>query len=266
MLTRIGLFLPARVRDGVATVALATGTAFATVYFFFGEWAPWAPGDRARFALWNHDFGPFVNPGVVVCALWALGFVLAFLGSYRVTRIVMVVAIVVALAIPLVNQLPFAGWDGPSSTNLGFFVLLATFCLVGTPRSRLRLGIGAGTALAVMLAAYAYAGAFRPRYWGDRFFWFVPASSWNLGALLVIAFLAAIAFGLARRGTTAAVIAISVLPWAAAWIVGVVVGRHPEDVAIFIGALLILGFVAVGIGAARRSGFELVIRRRDESR
>jgi hypothetical protein len=32
MLTRIGLFLPARVRDGVATVALATGTAFATVY------------------------------------------------------------------------------------------------------------------------------------------------------------------------------------------------------------------------------------------
>jgi hypothetical protein len=266
MLTRIGLFLPARVRDGVATVALATGTAFATVYFLYSDWAPWAARDRAQFSVWNHDFGPFVNPGVILCALWALGFVLALLGHYQITRIAMVIAILIAVAIPFINQLTFAGWSGPSSTNLGFFALLAALSLVGTPHSRLRLGIGTGIALAAMLAAYAYAGAFGPSwYWSDRFFWLVPASSWNLGVLLVASLLVVIGFSLTRHGTTAAVIALSASPWGAVWLVGVVVGRLPGNVATITWAFIIAGLIAAVLAAVRRSGFELVIRRRDES-
>jgi hypothetical protein len=266
MLTRIGLFLPARVRDGVATVALATGTAFATVYFFFHDWAPWAAADRARLSSWNHDFGPFVNPGVIVCALWALGFVLALSGRHRITRIVLGVAILVGLAMPFINQLPFAGWSGPSSTDLGFFDLLAALSLVGTPSRRGRLVIGAGVALAALLAVYAYRGAFRPRYYLDKFLWGTPEYSWTLGPTLAVALFVAVCFAMARRGTTGAVIAISTLPWAAAWLVTIVSDGRPEYLVICIWALLILGFVAVGIAAVRRSGFELVIRRRDESR
>jgi hypothetical protein len=208
MLMRIG-FLPARVRDGVASVALVTGTAFATIYFFLNDWAPWAAANRAVTLPLNHYFGPFVSPGVVVSALWALGFVSALFGRYWITRIVMIVAILVGVAIPFVNQLPFAGWNGPTSTNLGFLDLLALFSLLGTPRNRARLGIGTGIALSVMLAAFAYAGAFHRFYIGDRFFWSQIASGWNLGMLFVATFLVAIGFGLARRGATAAVIAIS---------------------------------------------------------
>ncbi|MDQ1553051.1 MAG: hypothetical protein QOK46_129, partial [Microbacteriaceae bacterium] len=159
LLTRIGIFLPARVRDGVAAVALVTGTAFATVYFFFIDWTPWTAANRAvsraAFLPASHDFGPFVNPGVILCGLWVLGFLLAVIGRYRITRIIMVVAILASLAIPVVSQLPFAGWVAPSSTNLGFFGLLAALSLVGTPHSRIRLAVGTWIALAVLVAVYA---------------------------------------------------------------------------------------------------------------
>jgi len=270
LLTRIGISLPARVRDGVAAVALATGTAFATVYFFFMDWTPWTAANRAvsRVTLLpsSHDFGPFVNPGVVLFALWVLGFLLAVLGWYRITRILMIMAILASLAMPVVSQLPFAGWVSPSSTNLGFLGLLAALSLVGTPNSRVRLGVGTGIALAVLVAVYAQNGVFHGFYMGDRFFWWQIAGSTNLGQLLVAAFLVAIGFGLAGRGATAAVIAISTLPWAAAWLVGVVVNDRTGVSTIGGAALLIAGFVAVSIAVLRRSGFEIVIRRRDDSR
>jgi hypothetical protein len=270
LLARIGIFLPAQVRDGVAAVALATGTAFATVYFFFMDWTPWTAANRAvsraTYLPLAHDFGPFVNPGVILCALWALGFLVAVLGWYRITRILMVIAIVASLAIPVVSQLPFAGWVSPSPTNLGFLGLLAALTLVGTPRSRIRFTVGTGIALAVLVAAYARYGIFHRFYLGDRAFWQQIAQSTNLGQLLVVAFLVAIGFGLAGRGATAAVIAFSTLPWAAVWLLEVVVWDRTGVATIGGIAVLIAGFVAVSIAALNRSGFEIVIRRRDDSR
>jgi hypothetical protein len=266
LLTRIGIFLPAGVRDGVAAVALATGTAFATGYFVFLDWAPWTAANRAVQLPLDHNFGPFVYPGVIVCALWALGFLVAVLGWYRITRILMVIAIVASLAIPVVSQLPFAGWVSPSPTNLGFLGLLAALTLVGTPRSRIRFTVGTGIALAVLVAAYARYGVFHRFYLGDRAFWQQIAQSTNLGQLLVVAFLVAIGFGLAGRGATAAVIAFSTLPWAAVWLLEVVVWDRTGVATIGGIAVLIAGFVAVSTAALNRSGFEIVIRRRDDSR
>jgi hypothetical protein len=270
LLTRIGIFLPAGVRDGVAAVALATGTAFAVVYFVFLDWSPWTAAsraaDRAYFLPVAHDFGPFVNPGVVLCALWALGFLVAIFGRYPVTRIIMVVSILAAVAIPVVGRLPFAGWVAPSSTNLGFFGLLAALSLIGTPRRRVRLGVGVGIALAVLVAVYAQYGVFHRFYLGDRAFWQQIANTTNLGQLLVATFLVAIGFGLAGRRPTAAVIAISTLPWAAAWLVNVAVYDQAGVATIGGAAVLIAGLVTVSIVVLQRSGFEIVVRRRDDSR
>ncbi|MCU1586151.1 MAG: hypothetical protein JWM49_2707 [Microbacteriaceae bacterium] len=264
LLTRIGIFLPARVRDGVAAVALATGTAFATSFFVFLEWSPWTAADRVAELPLDPGFGPFVNPGVIVCALWALGFLFAVLGRYQITRVLMVMAILVAVAIPVVSHLPFAGWVGPSSTNLGFFELLGALSLVGTPPSRVRLGIGTGIAMAVLVAIYKHDGAFRPYYSGDHFFWWLMDTRINLDLLLVPTFLVAIGFGLAGRGTTAAVIAISTLPWAAAYLVVLAVTDPVQ--AIFCAAWLTAGLSVVSIAVLKRSGFEIVVRRRDDSR
>ncbi|MDT5009364.1 MAG: hypothetical protein QOH57_981 [Mycobacterium sp.] len=264
LLTRIGIFLPARVRDGVAAVALATGTAFATGYFVFLDWAPWTAATRVAEFPMAHDFGPFINPGVILCALWGLGFLFAVFGRYQITRIIMAIAILTAVAMAVVNQLPFAGWVGPSSTNLGFLGLLAALSLVGTPRSRVRLGVGTGVALAVLVAIYHHDGSFSPYYSGDHFFFWLMDTRINLDLLLVPTFLVAIGFGLAGRGATAAVIAISTLPWAAAYLVVLAVSDHGR--AIVCAVWLIAGLVAVTIVVLKRSRFEIVIRRRDDSR
>lgn len=266
LLTRIGVFLPTGVRNGVASVALATGTAFATVYFFFLDWAPWTAANRAVIMPAHHDFGPFVNAGVIVCALWAAGLVFAAFGRYKVTRIIMVLINLAAVAIPFLNQLPFAGWAIPSSTNLGFFGLLAAFSLIGKPPSRVRLAAGTGIALALLVAVYAQYGVFHHFYMGDRFFWATIANSTTLGPLLVATFLVAIGFGLARRGEIAAVMALSTLPWAAAWLVGVAVNDRGGVATVCGAALLLAGIVTASIAALKRSGFEIIVRRRDGSR
>ena len=266
LLTRIGIFLPAGVRDGVAGVALATGTAFAATYFVFLDWTPWTAAERAKFFPTNHNFGPFVNTGVILCALWGLGFLLTVFGRYQFTRVIMVISILAALAIPVVSTLPLAGWDPPSSTHLGFFGLLAAFSLVGTPRRRVRLAGGTGIALVILVALYAQFGAFGRFYMGDRAFWEQIIYRTNLGQLLVAAFLVAIGFALSGRGATAAVIALSTLPWAAPWLVGIAVANQVGVATVSGAAVLIAGLVTVGIAVWKRSGFEIIIRRRDDFR
>ena len=266
LLAWVGIFIPAAVRDGVAAVALATGTAFGIVYFVFFDWAPWTVINRAAILPGNHDFGPFVNPGVVVCGLWAVAFILAVVGQYRFTRHVLVLVILTVVAIPLVNQLPFAGWAGPSSTNLGFFGLLAVLGLTGTPQRRIQLNIGTGIALLGLIAIFAQSGVFHRFYMGDRSFWTQIFYGSNLLVVLVGAYLVAIGFGLAGKRVSASVIALSTLPWAAAWLVGVAVTNGVALATAGGAAVLIAGFFASAMAVLKRSGFEIIVRRRDDSR
>ena len=178
----------------------------------------------------------------------------------------MVLVIVTVVAIPFVNQLPFAGWAGPSSTNLGFFGLLAVLSIVGTPQRRAQLSSGAGIALLVLVAVYARSGGFDRFYMGDRSFWTQIFYGSNLMMVLVGTYLVAIGFGLAGKRVTASVIALSTLPWAAAWLVGVAVTDGVALATVGGAAVLIAGFAASAVAILKRSGFEIIVRRRDDSR
>lgn len=133
MLTRLGVFLPAGVRDGIAAVAMATGSAFALLYVWFSGWAPLMRNREMQREL--YAFGPFINPGVVLCAIWFVAFALAIFGCNRAAKAALVGSILVAVLIPWTNRL-VPEWDGPSSMNLGFLAILAALALIGTPRSR----------------------------------------------------------------------------------------------------------------------------------
>jgi hypothetical protein len=266
LLTRVGIFVPVGVREGVATVALATGTAFGIFYFVFFDWSPWTVARRATLMPENQNFGPFVNPGVIVCGLWAVAFIVALAGKHTFTRIIMVLVIVTVVAIPFVNQLPFVGWAGPSSTNLGFFGLLAALSLTGTPRRRAYLSSGAGIALLILVALYARHGVFQSFYMGDRSFWRQIFYGSNLLVVLVGAYLVAIGFGLAGKRVTASVISLSTLPWAAAWLVGVAATDGVGLATVGGTIVLIAGFFASAVAIMKRFGFEIIVRRRDDFR
>jgi hypothetical protein len=122
-----------------------------------------------------------------------------------------------------------AGADAHTGDPLG---LLAAFSLVGTSRRRAPLSIGAALALLALVALYARAGVFFRFYQGDWSFWSQIISSY-LVLILVGAYFVAIGFALAGKRRTASIIALSTLPWAAAIL--------------------------------KRSGFEIIVRRRDDS-
>ena len=90
-------------------------------------------------------------------------------GQHRCTRHILVLVILTVIVIPFVNQLSYAGWAGPSSTNLGFFGLVTVLGLTGTPQRRIQLSAGTGTgiALLVLIARFAQSGVFHRFYTGD---------------------------------------------------------------------------------------------------
>ena len=99
--------------------------------------------------------------------------------------------------------------------------------LTGTPQRRIQLSAGTGTgtgiALLVLIARFAQSGVFHRFYMGDRSFWTQILYGSNLLVVLVGAYLVAIGFGPAGKRVSASVIALSTLPWAAAWLVGIAV-------------------------------------------
>ncbi|KGJ71762.1 hypothetical protein GY21_19985 [Cryobacterium roopkundense] len=249
LFTRVGLFLPVAVRDGVAAVALATGTAFALVYFWFSGWAPLMRGRDASRELFS--FGPFVNPGVILCALWLFAFVCALLAWSRTAKIVLTGSILIAIAIPWTNLLVPA-WDGPSSTNLGFFVILGLLAVAGTPRSRPRLAFASSVWLVAFVGLYAANGLLNGG--GDRSFWTRIASPTNLLLAGLAAVMLTVVFLALRRRTAAVVVLGSLPPWIAVWGVGIM--NDDPLTALVIAAIVVavVPTLVAGAFALRRSG------------
>ncbi|PJJ55671.1 hypothetical protein [Compostimonas suwonensis] len=259
---RIGI-VPVAVRDRVAQTAFATGTAFALVYVWFQSWAPFVPGRELVLERTPH-FGPFLNPGVVLGALWALAFALLLGGWLGAARIALIASIAVAVTLPL---LP---WGGPSSRNLVFLGILAALSLAGTPRSRSRLAVLTGGWVVVFVALYALGGLFSGtsalRGGNDRFFWETVADGYNLGVVFVLLAVAVAALCVARRLPAAAVVALSAVPWAAIWVLDlaaddIVVALTAVAVALVVATLLTLGAVAL-----RRTGLRVVVVRGERGR
>ena len=138
--TRLGVFLPTSVRDGVAAVSLATGTGFAVLYLLFAELIPF----RDLYGYGSYGkvvtvFGPFADPGFVLCGLWMFGFLFAMLKLYNITRILLGLSLFAALGIQMVNFgfVSFEHWHyGPSAITLCFLSMLAVLAMLGTARDR----------------------------------------------------------------------------------------------------------------------------------
>jgi hypothetical protein len=253
LLTRLVLVLPAAARNGVATVALSTGSAFGLFYFYFCGWAPMMRG-REIVREW-FAFGPFINPGVILCALWLTAFVCALFAWNRASKFALAGSIAVAIAIPWTNRL-VPEWDGPSSMNLGFLVILALLALVGTPIHRTRLSIATAVWLIAFISLYAANDLLDLP--GDRWFWTRIASPSNLSLAFIVVLAVLVVLLLMRRPTNAAVVSWSLLPWLAVWLVGIMNDDPYLALGIVVTGLVSFVLVALGGLILRRNG--IVVR------
>jgi hypothetical protein len=212
---RFGMMLPHAPRQRVATSALASGTAFALVYFWFQSRVSSAP-TSADFAA-TASFGPFENSGVVLAALWALAFVSAMLGHRAMTREFLVVSLAATVALPVASAIGGPEWAAPSATNLALLAALNLLALLGTPTSRPRLGITALGWLAGLVAVYAINGPVASS--SDRYLWQSVVAEAPLVAFIGAAaiLLAAVTAQLSGRPGSSTAVLLSSAPWVGAW-------------------------------------------------
>lgn len=253
-LARLSILMPAQVRQGVAAVALATGTAFAVAYLMFSGWAPFLRDREFFHAMFS--FGPFMNSGVVLCAAWIVAFGFALLGWRRAASVTLVATIVIA-GVTIVATHTVQEWDGPASRNAGFLVLFATLSLVGAPASRARLAIAAATWLAAFVGLYAANGMLRAD--GDRAFWVWIATPGNILLALFVGLILAVGLVALRRPRSAVVVLWSFLPWlAAAWL-GFALDDASTAMFLLLAATVTAGLLVAIRYALRRAGVSVRI-------
>ena len=242
--TRVGVFLPARARDGISTVALGSGAVLAIAFLVVHTWSPWA-GVNSYDAF--PTFGPFVNPGVLLYGIWVVGLVLGLLGWNRALRYTMIAAAIAPVLLRLVNHLQGDSWHGPTATTLGFFLSLALGVLIGIPQSPSRVAVIAAVTLAASCAVYTLNGVPRRYYIDDRSFWWGIAWSYGVVLVIVAGLMAGIILGIARQPVPALLVLGALVPWA---IIGFLAAFR-SDVWNTIGFTCLL-VVAVGIALAGR--------------
>lgn len=258
-LARLSLVMPTAVRQGVAAVALATGTGFAVAYIMFAGWAPFLYDREFYHSMFS--FGPFMNSGVVLCAAWIASFGFALLGWRRTAQVALVATLVIA-GITLVANHTVHEWTGTASRNVGFLALLGALALLGNPASRPRLAVGVAGWFAAFVGLYAANGMLHAD--GDRFFWFRIATPTNILLALFVGVVLAVCLLAARRPRSAIVVLWSFVPWlAAAWL-----GFALDDVsaaAFLLMALSVVGALVIAAGyALRRAGITVRIVRESQ--
>ncbi len=225
---------PARLRDALAQAAIATGFAFSVSYFWFHGREP------HTLRSWSPDvlyaFGPFANPGVVVCVLLVGAFALALTPWRTALRTMLATAAIVAALLPLLSLIVPA-WDRPSTTSIVFFVLLALLGLGGRAPSKRALVIGAIAVTAVL----CWFEAQHAESWGliaDRSFWNGVFGPGWLG--LIPAMVLALAAVLAALRYRSAAITLTgfALPWLPMAVL-LAIARERQEGLLF--ALLITG-------------------------
>ncbi|MBP1241343.1 MULTISPECIES: hypothetical protein [unclassified Frigoribacterium] len=215
-----------QVRDGAATVALATGTGWSLVHAVTTSWGPFLR-ERALQHELSH-FGPFLDPGVVLALLWAAAVAVGLAGRWGIARGWLAVALLLCLVLPVTGRDGFdLGWDGPTSTTLGFLGACAIVAMVGTPRSP-RLVVGGTVAVTVLTAAVALSHGLGQTARG--WFWSGPLQAGTLLLLMLAALVAAIVLARRRRTTAAAVVVVSLAPWAAVYAVDVLAASQDPAV------------------------------------
>ena len=258
--SRIGVVVPSGVRDRVAAVALATGTAYSMIYLFFNAWAPFAtqfyvaPSPRSV---------PLITLVVIICALWILGMIFAFVGKHRGVRVVVGATILAVGVLAIVSH--SGGGELSFVPTVKVFVLLAglgVLGLAGVSRSRKLMGITFVGALAFILAVHLKTGISLVYVPGGTSLWTENGlGRLNLSWLLVLTFMAAIGFAIAGRGAIAAVIVLSTLPWVGIGLELWLAYSPWTTIGTLALAGLVIGVVILLAVALRRSGFEISITR-----
>ena len=237
---RVGAFLPWYVRDAVSTVALGGGAVLAAV-FLMVSWLPWSD-PRGVLATGFVTFGPFVNPGVLVYPLWAVAIACGLLGKVRALRVVMLAACIAPLLLLLAIRVLDQSWLGPSATTLIFFSVYALLVLIGNPRRPIEI---AGTATVTLVGALLVQVINRMPM--DLLFdwsvWSGMAATYGVALAAVVAVVAGIGFGIARKPMAALLVFGSGMSWVLIWIIGAL---HRD----LWNTLGMLGLVATGVGFA----------------
>lgn len=202
-------WVPPRLRDALAQAALATGFAFSVCFFWFHAREP------HTLRSWSPDvyyaFGPFANPGVVVCALLIVAFALAFTPWRAALRATLGTAVAVAALLPVASVI-VPGWDRPSTTSILFFALLGLLALAGQTFSKRVMGLGAGAAAGLLI----WFEAQHAESWGlaaDRQFWHGVFGPGWLGLVPAIALALAGILALVRYRSGALTVTAFALPW-----------------------------------------------------
>ncbi len=200
---------PSRLRDALAQAAIATGLAFSVSFFWFHGREP------HTLHTWSPDvlyaFGPFANPGVVVCMLLVAAFAFALTPWRAALRTTLATAAVVAALLPLLS-LMVPAWDRPSTTSVVFFVLLALLGLAGRVPTKRALAIGA-VAVTGLLCWFE---AQHFESWGliaDRWFWTGVFGPGWLGLVPAMVLVLAAVLAVLRYRSAALTLAAFALPW-----------------------------------------------------
>jgi hypothetical protein len=260
-----GRILTSTVRDRLSLIAVGSGVAISLWGVIFsivdraqlhGVLLPKAFEAGRDAAYTATTFGPFASLDVILCAAWLAAFVAALAGRPILTRALLFATIPAAIAAgPLSAALGMP--DHPSTSFLVLLGLLAVLGSLGTPRptARWRQSVGLSGVIATLvlsltlwqshIALFVYPGM---DYFHGPIGVAFPLDGW---VCLAAPALAIVCIGLAKW-SWAAVIAISALPWLAAYVQANAFSPSPGDVLLWIGVAVVLAAIAAGISLRTR--------------
>ncbi|GAB3803351.1 hypothetical protein GCM10028798_22050 [Humibacter antri] len=263
--------VPGAVRDHLAAVMIGLLGAFGLITGVIFEWAPWATAARTQWLdpFGNSEppaFGPFLSAFAIVVGFAMATWVSSLFGPTWLYRCLLAATAIAGITIAGVGHSGLLG-DQPwlSSPTCAFTALIA---LMALPARRPRPPRSLASA-AIWIAAFCTSSiAFGPWTPAHFFTGEVPVREFFSGVVQpmlanagsVIALVAALAFALARRPTTGAVIVLATIPWSFISVTRVVSLTEGA----YVGELTLLAPLMVGYAAA--VVFAIVFRRQADAR
>ena len=282
-LRRIPARIPSTVRDRLAAVSLATGFAFAVVFFVAGEWAPWATnGPWNGWAIdWrpmNREvpgFGPFASAGVILYGLWFAAFGFAVLGLARTASFTLFATLPASLMLVELSNDRMVSMR-PSNELLILLAFFALFAMAGRPTRRGQKRRGARwLVVSALVAGFVPAALTTEMIIGSSSAWrwevvtrLDPWSGWfqiNQPGIFFAgsATIALLAFARNDR-VWAAAIGLSAIPWLTSCIAIVIGSGSPWSLVTSV-VLSAVAVVTLANVVLRARGYRIVLQRTDET-
>lgn len=217
---RFESFAPQVVRDRVAAVALAIGTAYALIMLVGAEWAPFATS--GPFNQWmpsvefdsytpsTNGFGPFASALVIVYAMWLVAFTLVLLRLSRTAIALLLLTIPVLVWIRTV-RMDDIGALQPTTFMMILTALIGILACVGQPARvgrrviAILLGAVMTLALAVLMRSPLHEGRLSTAG--------AAAAIFDAPGYAIILVLAGVMLAIGRKRAWAVASLVSAAPW-----------------------------------------------------